>query len=137
MTPTDGAKVAGGAHHDFTCGATDNEALKSIEINPEPTPLSPSVDERLVSAGIARSELPLAVTPTAMLRRPTVSELAEQLGLLYRPTSLHIHDVVVVGAGPAGLAAGVYGASEGLDTVILEKSIAALRIAELIGTVFS
>ncbi|MGI9616745.1 MAG: FAD-dependent oxidoreductase, partial [Acidimicrobiales bacterium] len=81
----------------------------------------PSLYNRLVEAGIDRSELPVAVTPTAMLRRPTVGELAEQLGLLYRPTSLHIHDVVVVGAGPAGLAAAVYGASEGLDTVVLDS----------------
>lgn len=81
----------------------------------------PSVYDRLTSAGVSRSELPLAVTPTAMLRRPTVGELAEHLGLIYRPTSLHIHDVVIVGAGPAGLAAAVYGASEGLDTVVLDS----------------
>jgi len=81
----------------------------------------PTVYDRLVSAGVERSELPVAVTPTVMLRRPTVGELAAQLGLLYHPTSLHIHDVVVVGAGPAGLASAVYGASEGLDTVVLDS----------------
>ena len=81
----------------------------------------PTVYDKLVSAGVTRAELPVAVTPTAMLRRPTVGELAGQLGLLYQPTSLHIHDVVVVGAGPAGLAAAVYGASEGLDTVVLDS----------------
>ncbi|MEM9653836.1 MAG: FAD-dependent oxidoreductase [Actinomycetota bacterium] len=81
----------------------------------------PAVYDRLVSAGISRTELPLAATPTALLKQPTVAELAELLGLLYRPTSLHVHDVVVIGAGPAGLAAGVYGASEGLDTVVLDS----------------
>ncbi|MEM8925474.1 MAG: FAD-dependent oxidoreductase [Actinomycetota bacterium] len=81
----------------------------------------PSIYDRVVDAGIDRSELPLVVTPTTILRRPTVGELAAELGLLYRPTSLHIHDVVVVGAGPAGLAASVYGASEGLDTVVLDS----------------
>ncbi|MGH1492796.1 MAG: FAD-dependent oxidoreductase [Acidimicrobiales bacterium] len=81
----------------------------------------PTLYDTLISAGIGRDELPVAVTPSGMLRRPTVEELAGHLGLLYRPTSLHIHDVVVVGAGPAGLAAGVYGASEGLDTVVLDS----------------
>lgn len=81
----------------------------------------PSLYERIIEAGIERSELPLAVTPTTILRQPTVGELAAELGLLYRPTSLHIHDVIVVGAGPAGLAAAVYGASEGLDTVVLDS----------------
>ena len=81
----------------------------------------PSLYDTLVSSGISRADLPVAVTPTAMLRRPTVGELAGHLGLLYRPTSLHIHDVVIVGAGPAGLAAAVYGASEGLDTVVLDS----------------
>jgi thioredoxin reductase (NADPH) len=71
----------------------------------------PSLYDTLVSAGISRAELPVAVTATAMLRRPTIEVLAGHLGSLYHPTSLHIHDVVVVGAGPAGLAAAVYGAS--------------------------
>ena len=61
------------------------------------------------------------MSPTALLRRPTVAGFAEHLGLIYQPTSLRIHDVVIVGAGPAGLAAGVYGASEGLDTLVIDS----------------
>ncbi len=80
-----------------------------------------SLYEQLLTVGITRAELPVAVTPTAMLRRPTVGELAEQIGLLYRPATQQLHDVVVVGAGPAGLAAAVYGASEGLDTVVIDS----------------
>ncbi len=81
----------------------------------------PSLYDQLLAAGVSRAELPVAVTPTALLRHPTVGQLAEQLGLLYRPTTRHLHDVVVVGAGPAGLAAAVYGASEGLDTVVIDS----------------
>ena len=56
----------------------------------------------------------------SMVKRPTKTLLAEKLGL--NPTaSLDLYDVIIIGAGPAGLAAGVYGASEGLKTLIIEK----------------
>lgn len=80
-----------------------------------------ALDAGLAAAGFARSDTPLVASPTAMLRRPTVADFAGHLGLLYEPTSLHIHDVVIVGAGPAGLAAAVYGASEGLDTLVIDS----------------
>jgi thioredoxin reductase (NADPH) len=51
---------------------------------------------------------------------PTIRELAEALGLRTRPRE-HCYDVAVVGAGPAGLAAAVYAASEGLKTILLER----------------
>jgi thioredoxin reductase (NADPH) len=80
-----------------------------------------TLDASLASAGYARNDTPIVVSPTALLKRPTVADLAGHLGLLYQPTSLHIHDVVIVGAGPAGLAAAVYGASEGLDTLVIDS----------------
>ncbi len=55
-----------------------------------------------------------------MLERPTVLELAERLGVASQPISDH-YDLVIVGGGPAGLAAAVYGASEGLRTVMIER----------------
>ena len=55
-----------------------------------------------------------------MLRRPTPGEFAEALGLTYRQIPGSVCDLVVVGTGPAGLAAAVYGASEGLDTISLD-----------------
>ena len=55
-----------------------------------------------------------------MLERPTVLELAERLGVTAQPAQSH-YDLVIVGGGPAGLAAAVYGASEGLRTVLVER----------------
>jgi thioredoxin reductase (NADPH) len=55
-----------------------------------------------------------------VLHRPSVHELAERLGLIGHPTRAY-YDLAVVGAGPAGLCAAVYGASEGLRTVLIER----------------
>ncbi|MEA2219015.1 MAG: thioredoxin reductase [Solirubrobacteraceae bacterium] len=55
-----------------------------------------------------------------VLERPTVLELAERLGVSAAPTQEH-YDLVIVGGGPAGLGAAVYGASEGLRTVLIER----------------
>ena len=57
-----------------------------------------------------------------MLRNATPAIVAEALGLAYRGTGRDV-DLVVVGAGPAGLAAAVYGASEGLVTVLLDAAV--------------
>lgn len=56
------------------------------------------------------------------LESPTLAELAEHLGL-FRPPSADVHDLVIVGAGPAGLAAAVYAASEGLGTAVVEREV--------------
>jgi thioredoxin reductase (NADPH) len=56
----------------------------------------------------------------SVLERPTVLELAERLGVTAQPAQSH-YDLVIVGGGPAGLAAAVYGASEGLRTVLVER----------------
>ncbi|HEY1212659.1 MAG TPA: FAD-dependent oxidoreductase [Bryobacteraceae bacterium] len=55
-----------------------------------------------------------------VLHRPTVSKLADELGISQLPDKDIIYDVAVVGAGPAGLAAAVYASSEGLSTVVIE-----------------
>ena len=68
----------------------------------------------------ARRDTPVVITPTAVLRHPTPGEFAEHLGLTFHSEPGYLFDLVVVGSGPAGLAAAVYGASEGLDTVSLD-----------------
>ncbi len=77
--------------------------------------------ELLQVAGVAADRLPVALLEDgAVLERPTVLELAERLGVAGQPAQDH-YDLVIVGGGPAGLAAAVYGASEGLRTVMVER----------------
>lgn len=78
------------------------------------------IDVLLASVGVTRAATPVVITPTAVLRNPTVGEFAARLGVSFAPSPGMVHDLVVVGAGPGGLAAGVYGASEGLDTLVID-----------------
>lgn len=74
------------------------------------------------AAGVGNDELPLFLFPEGdPLSHPSQSELAERIGLQSH-ASAPAYDVVIVGAGPAGLAAAVYGASEGLKTLLIEAS---------------
>ncbi len=77
--------------------------------------------ELLAVAGVAEAGLPVALLEDGtVLERPSILELAERLGISAAPSSDH-YDLVIVGGGPAGLAAAVYGASEGLRTVMVER----------------
>jgi thioredoxin reductase (NADPH) len=74
----------------------------------------------LYLAGTDASRLPLVLFPDAdPLVQPSPADLADRLGLKRQPTQ-EVYDLVIVGGGPAGLAAAVYGASEGLRTVLIE-----------------
>ncbi|HKC82734.1 MAG TPA: FAD-dependent oxidoreductase [bacterium] len=74
----------------------------------------------LAAVGARSQDAPVVITPTRLLLSATPGELASHLGLAYRPVPDRTYDLVVVGAGPAGLAGGVYGSSEGLDVVVLD-----------------
>src|SRR3954464_11993711 len=75
----------------------------------------------LAVAGVEEDGLPVALLEDGtVLEQPTVLELAERLGVVGAPASEH-YDLVIVGGGPAGLAAAVYGASEGLKTIMVER----------------
>ncbi|MEV4824062.1 FAD-dependent oxidoreductase [Micromonospora sp. NPDC049274] len=80
---------------------------------------SPAGRELMRTAGVGEDDLPVAVTAGRVLHRATPGTVAEALGLTYVATARN-PDLIVVGAGPAGLAAAVYGASEGLVTVLLD-----------------
>lgn len=76
----------------------------------------------LQAAGLDDSRLPVVITEKGeTLVEPTDVELATLLGLSTSP-ALEMYDLAVIGGGPAGLAAAVYGASEGLKTVLIEKA---------------
>jgi len=77
-------------------------------------------DVVLAALGLRPVDVPAVVTTSATLRRATPGELAQHLGLTFESPPGYTFDLVVVGTGPAGLAAAVYGASEGLDTVSLD-----------------
>ena len=77
--------------------------------------------ELLRVAAVDNDRLPVALLEDgSVLERPTLLELAERLGITHQP-SLEHYDLVIVGGGPAGLAAAVYGASEGLRTILVES----------------
>jgi thioredoxin reductase (NADPH) len=82
----------------------------------------PEADRLMESAGVELVDLPLVLlTDGDAMTNPSPNELAERIGLKTHASS-PTYDVAIVGAGPAGLAAAVYGASEGLKTVLIESS---------------
>jgi thioredoxin reductase (NADPH) len=78
------------------------------------------IEALLKTVGLRPQDTPVVITPTEILRHPSPQAFAEHLGLTFRPMPGYIFDLVVIGSGPAGLAAAVYGASEGLSTVSLD-----------------
>jgi thioredoxin reductase (NADPH) len=81
------------------------------------------VAEMLDRFHVAYEDVPvLIVRGEAVLRNPPIAEIADALGFNETIDSSHLRDLVIVGAGPSGLAAAVYGASEGLDVLVLENS---------------
>ena len=80
-----------------------------------------AAEELLRHLGIKPEETPVVICRRdRVLRNPTTAELAKVIGLPTPKPSDGVYDLLIVGAGPAGLAAAVYGASEGLHTIVLD-----------------
>jgi thioredoxin reductase (NADPH) len=81
------------------------------------------VQELLDRFHVTEADVPVLICRgNVVLRNPTNWQIADCLGFNAAIDQAHVHDVVIVGAGPSGLAAAVYGASEGLDVLVLESS---------------
>ena len=82
----------------------------------------PDGERLLAAAGADGRTLPLVITPDGeTMLAPSDSDLATRVGLTTTPAK-DFYDLVVIGGGPAGLGAAVYGASEGLKTVLVERT---------------
>jgi thioredoxin reductase (NADPH) len=82
-----------------------------------------AVQELLDRFHVTAADVPVVICRgTIVLRNPTNQQIADCLGFNDAIDRTQLRDVVIVGAGPAGLAAAVYGASEGLDVLVLEST---------------
>ena len=103
---------------------------------------TPEGRDEIAAAGLTEADLPAAIMPRVTLRNVEPRALSHRLGLTFRRTPKGVADLTIVGAGPAGLAAAVYGASEGLETVLLDavatggQAAASSRIENYLGFPF-
>jgi len=83
----------------------------------------PDVQNLLDSFQISASEIPVLICRgQVVLRNPSNQQIADCLGFNESIDQTHVRDLIIIGAGPSGLASAVYGASEGLDVLMLETS---------------
>jgi thioredoxin reductase (NADPH) len=119
-----------GAGGPIIVGSADNRDVLRLEsflsrnghphlrLDPDTDPCGKVLIEKFQ---VASSELPIVVCPDGtMLRNPTETALARCVGLISPLDPNLVHDVAVIGAGPAGLATAVYAASEGLSVLVLD-----------------
>ncbi|HTR03924.1 MAG TPA: FAD-dependent oxidoreductase [Thermoanaerobaculia bacterium] len=100
-------------------GFLERNSIPFRVVDPETDPDATALLSRFAADP---GELPIAIlTDGTVLRNPTKQELARAVGLVATSFRAEPYDVAIVGAGPAGLATAVYGASEGLSVLVLER----------------
>lgn len=83
---------------------------------------NPEAEKYLISSNVSRDSLPLVILKDgSWMSDPQLPKLAQRIGLK-QTASQKMYDVLIIGGGPAGLAASVYGSCEGLKTILIEKS---------------
>src|SRR3954447_143097 len=117
-----GLRVVGSRYSQDTFRIRDFLAKNQVPFTWLDLESDPQVKQLLERFGVSEADTPVvAWGDKLLLRNPSNRQLAEALGLR-RPLEQAVYDLVIVGAGPAGLAAAVYGASEGLNAVLLERA---------------
>jgi thioredoxin reductase (NADPH) len=117
-----GLRVIGSRYSPDTFRVRDFLAKNRVLFTWADVETDPQVDRLLKQFGVTEADTPVVACSTMLLlRNPSNRELADRIGIR-QPLDQAVYDLTVVGAGPAGLAAAVYGASEGLRTLVLERT---------------
>jgi thioredoxin reductase (NADPH) len=117
-----GLRVIGSRYSPDTFRVRDFLAKNRVLFTWTDLETDPQVDRLLKDFGVTEADTPVvACAHMLLLRNPSNQKLADEVGI-HQPLEHTVFDLLVVGAGPAGLAAAVYGASEGLTTAVLDST---------------